>query len=76
MSRIDGFQFFMPSNDHSPAHVRNAEFNTRIDISGEDAKLMDVSGNQKLEKRALKIATTPIASIKKLGSYLHVPISL
>jgi hypothetical protein len=64
--RIDGFQFFMPSNDHSPAHVhvRNAEFKTRIDISGEDAKLMDVGGNQKLAKKALKIANRELQILK------------
>ena len=64
--RINGFQFFMPSNDHSPAHVhvRNAEFKTRIDISGEEAQLMDVSSNRKLEKKALEIANKELEVLK------------
>ncbi|MEL6453619.1 MAG: DUF4160 domain-containing protein [Cyanobacteria bacterium J06623_5] len=64
--RIEGFQFYMPSNDHSPAHVRvrRAEFKTRIDISGEEARIMDNSGNKKLEKKALKIANKELRLLK------------
>ncbi|MGB3298447.1 MAG: DUF4160 domain-containing protein [Phormidesmis sp.] len=64
--RVGGFQFFMPSNDHSPAHVhvRNAEFKTRIDISGEEARLMDSGGDKKLEKKALKIANQELRVLK------------
>lgn len=64
--RMDGFQFFMPSNDHSPAHVhvRNAEFKTRIDISGEEAMLMDGGSDRKLEKKALKIANKELQILK------------
>lgn len=57
--RLNGFQFFMPSNDHEPAHVhvRNAEFTIKIDISGDQAEIMDeVSKDKKLQKQALKIA--------------------
>lgn len=65
--RLSGFQFFMPSNDHEPAHVhvRNAEFKIKIDISGSQAKLMDESSkDKKRQKQALKIANSNLALLK------------
>ena len=65
--RLDGFQFFMPSNDHEPSHVhvRKAEFKIRIDISGEQAKLMDESSkDRKLQRQALKIADSNLTLLK------------
>ena len=65
--RLNGFQFFMPSNDHEPAHVhvRKAEFKIKIDISGERAKIMDESSkDRKLQKQALKIADSNLTLLK------------
>ncbi len=65
--RLNGFQFFMPSNDHEPAHVhvRNAEFKIKIDISGDQAKMMeDNSKDGKLQKQALKIANSNLTLLK------------
>lgn len=47
--RLNGFAFFMPSNDHEPAHVhvRSAEFKIKIDISGEQAEVMGESDKNK-----------------------------
>ncbi len=54
----------MASHDHSPAHVRSAEFKTRIDISGEEAELMDSGNDKKLEKKALRIANQELKVLK------------
>lgn len=65
--RLNGFQFFMPSNDHEPphVHVRNAQFKIKIDISGDQAEIMDViSKDKKLQKQALKIANDNLALLQ------------
>ncbi len=57
----------MPLNDHEPAHVhvRKAEFKIRIDISGEQAMIMDeTSKDTKLQKQALKIANKNLALLQ------------
>ncbi|NJM99201.1 MAG: DUF4160 domain-containing protein [Phormidesmis sp. RL_2_1] len=57
----------MPLNDHEPAHVhvRSAEFKIKIDISGDQAKVMGESEkNKKRQKQALEIANDNLALLK------------
>jgi hypothetical protein len=58
--RINGFAFFMPSNDHEPAHVhvRKAEFKVKIDISGDQAKVMGgATITKSVKSKPLKLLT-------------------
>lgn len=62
--RVKGFKVVVFSDDHNPPHVhiRKGDFEVKIDISGEQAKLVSGEENsrraadKKLRKQALKIA--------------------
>ncbi len=66
--RVEDFKFFIPSNDHAPAHVhvQKGSFATKIDISGSDAEWMAgeeykrAARDRKLRKRAIQIASENI----------------
>lgn len=70
---IDGFRFFMPSNDHAPSHVHveKGDFATKIDISGAEAVLMKgeearrIAKDPKLRKKALRLANTNLQKLKE-----------
>lgn len=71
--RISGYKFYMPPNDHDPAHVhvKKGEFNTKIDISGDNAIWMageernPKAQNGKLRKKAIEIANQNIIELKR-----------
>lgn len=71
--RIEGYKFYIPSNDHDPAHVhvKKGEFATRIDISGDKAVWMAgeesnaAAQDRKLRKAAIKIADRNLTELKK-----------
>lgn len=59
--RVEDFRFFIPSNDHAPAHVhvQKGSFATKIDISGSRAEWMvgeenkRAASDRKLRKKAI-----------------------
>lgn len=71
--RINGFRFYIPPRDHSPAHVhvKKGDFATRLDISGKGAMLMKGeakkrrSADAKLRKQAIQLANENLALLKK-----------
>lgn len=71
--KINGFKVVIFSDDHDPPHIhsRKGNFEVKIDISGESAKLMAGEENsrraddKKPRKQALKIADDNLAILIK-----------
>lgn len=68
--RYRGIKFIIYSDDHDPdhCHAKSADFEVKIDISGEEPVLMDVttdgSKESKFQKTALKLAQTRLDELK------------
>jgi hypothetical protein len=68
--RQKGIKFIIYSDDHDPAHchAKSAEFEVKIDISGDEPTLMSVSvegsKESKFQKDALKLARERLDELK------------
>lgn len=68
--RYRGIKFIIYSDDHRPdhCHAKSADFEVKIDISGDVPMLMDVatggSKEAKFQKTALKLAQTRLDELK------------
>ena len=68
--RHRGIKFIIYSDDHDPdhCHAKSADFEVKIDISGNEPTLMDIatSGSKeaKFQKIALKLAQARIDELK------------
>jgi len=80
---IDGFRFFILSNDHTPAHVHvrkgkgKGAFEVKINISGFEATLMKGEENSraasdaKLRKKALRLVNENLEALKLVWEEIH-----
>jgi hypothetical protein len=80
---IDGFRFFILSNDHKPAHVHvrrgkgRGAFEVKIDISGDEAILMKgeehsrLAADAKLRKKAMKLVNENIEELQKVWREIY-----
>lgn len=68
--RVRGIKFIIYSDDHDPehCHAKSAEFEVKIDISGDKPVLMNVatggSKEAKFQKNALKLALARLDELK------------
>lgn len=68
--RSQGIKFIIYSDDHDPehCHAKSADFEVKIDISGNRPMLMDVaaggSKESKFQKTALNLAQTRLDELK------------
>ena len=68
--RYRGIKFIIYSDDHDPdrCHAKSADFEVKIDISGDEPILMDVatdgSKEAKFQKNALKLARMRLNELK------------
>ncbi|MEO1396763.1 MAG: DUF4160 domain-containing protein [Cyanobacteria bacterium J06634_5] len=68
--RYRGIKFIIYSDDHDPdhCHAKSADFEVKIDISGDEPMLMDVtaggSKESKFQKAALKLAQARLNELK------------
>ena len=80
---IDGFRFFILSNDHTPAHVHvrkgkgKGAFEVRVDISGTEAILMKGEENSraasdaKSRRKALRLVNEHLQELKIVWKEIH-----
>jgi hypothetical protein len=80
---IDGFRFFILSNDHSPAHVHvrsgkgKGAFEVKIDISGSEAILVKgeeysrAASDAKLRKKAIKLVDENLEELQTVWRKIH-----
>lgn len=68
--RYQGIKFIIYSDDYDPdhCHAKSADFEVKIDISGDEPMLMDVaaggSKEAKFQKAALKLAQARLDELK------------
>ena len=68
--RYQGIKFIIYSDDHNPdhCHAKSADFEVKIDISGDEPMLIDVaaggSKESRFQKTALKQAQARFAELK------------
>lgn len=68
--RYQGIKFIIYSDDHVPdhCHAKSADFEVKIDISGEEPMIMNVavggSKESRFQKTALKLAQARIDELK------------
>ena len=68
--RYQGIKFIIYSDDHDPdhCHAKSADFEVKIDISGNDPMLMDVavggSKEAEFQKKAIKLARLRLDELK------------
>ena len=80
---IDGFRFFILSNDHTPAHVHvgkgkgKGAFEVRVDISGTEAILMKgeefsrAASDAKLRRKAMNMVSENIEQLQEVWKEIH-----
>lgn len=80
---IDGFRFFILSNDHEPAHVHvrkgkgKGAFEVKINISGSEATLVKgeeysrAAADAKLRKKALKLVDENLKELQIVWERIH-----
>lgn len=68
--RYKGVKFIIYSDDHAPdhCHAKSADFEVKIDISGDEPKLMNIaisdSKEAKFQRNALKVAEARLDDLK------------
>ena len=68
--RYRGIKFIIYSDDHDPAHchAKSADFEVKIDISGDEPKLMNMAASgakaAKFEKRVIALAQQRFDELK------------
>ncbi len=80
---IDGFRFFILSNDHQPAHVHvrkgrgKGAFEVKIDISKAEATLVRgeehsrAASDAKLRKKAIRLVNENLRQLQKVWEEMH-----
>ncbi|MEL7053154.1 MAG: DUF4160 domain-containing protein [Cyanobacteria bacterium J06634_6] len=80
---IDGFRFFVLSNDHEPAHVHvrkgkgKGAFEVKIDISGSEAILVKgeehsrAAADAKLRRKAMKLVNEHLKELQQVWKRIH-----
>lgn len=80
---IDGFRFFILSNDHQPAHVHvrrgkgKGAFEVKIDISGSEAIFVKgeeynrAASDAKLRKKAIRLVNENLEQLQKVWKEIH-----
>lgn len=80
---IDGFRFFILSNDHTPAHVHvrsgkgKGAFEVKIDISGVRAILVKgeeysrAASDSKLCRKAIELVDKNLEELQKVWRKIH-----